>query len=259
MSRALIATVLVSWLLAACNTTEGPGPGGTGGATGSGGSAGATSSGGRGGAGGSAGRGGAGGAGAAAGSGGSAGASGGSSAGSGPGTGGAAGNAGNAGAGGNAGAAGNAGNAGNAGAAGSAGGSDGGGADAPASKDAPAGDGAPGDSGPATDLRPGILSEGADYPGRPEVRICPKEWTHEQCCEFLCRCLTEICSDAPKATRGVPTCKTWCPKLSNMAMRCHVYHCFESVSTGGRKDHDSHCGHAADQVPGGMCRPFVYE
>jgi hypothetical protein len=106
--------------------------------------------------------------------------------------------------------------------------------------------------------RPGILSEGADYPGRPEVRICPKDWTHEQCCEFLCRCLNDLCTDSPKGKPGIASCKTWCPKLSNMAMRCHVYHCFESVSTGGGKDHDSHCGHAADQVAGGMCRADVY-
>jgi hypothetical protein len=118
--------------------------------------------------------------------------------------------------------------------------------DAPAASDAPKSD------------RPAILSEGADYPGRPEVRICPKDWTHEQCCEFLCRCLNDLCTDSPKGKPGIATCKTWCPKLSNMAMRCHVYHCFESVSTGGRKDHDSHCGHAADQVGGGMCRADVY-
>jgi hypothetical protein len=106
--------------------------------------------------------------------------------------------------------------------------------------------------------RPGILGEGADYPGRAEVRICPKDWTHEQCCAFLCRCLNELCTDSPKGKPGIASCMTWCPKLSNMAMRCHVYHCFESVSTGGKKDHDSHCGHAADQVAGGMCRADVY-
>jgi hypothetical protein len=97
--------------------------------------------------------------------------------------------------------------------------------DAPGTKDS-----AGAETGSAVDGRPGILSEGADYPGRPEVRLCNKEWTHEQCCNFLCRCLNDICSDAPKAKKGIPTCGTWCPKLSNMAMRCHVYHCFESVS-----------------------------
>ena len=52
---------------------------------------------------------------------------------------------------------------------------------------------------------------------------------------------------------------TWCPKLSSMAQRCHVYHCYVSVSpTGGIKDHDSHCGHAANQVGGGGCPTEVY-
>jgi hypothetical protein len=128
-----------------------------------------------------------------------------------------------------------------------------GGSSADAATDVPAAS----DAGGGSD-RPGILGEGADYPGRPEVRICPKDWSHEQCCQFLCRCLNDLCTDSPKGKPGIASCMTWCPKLSNMAMRCHVYHCFESVSMGGKKDHDSHCGHAADQVAGGMCRADVY-
>ena len=226
MTRTLVVWALVSWLLIGCNRAEPPsaGTGGLGGSTATGGS------GGRGGTGGS----------------------GGSTT---------AGSGGTTGSGGSAGTGGSAGSGTGGGTADSAAAGADGSADGPASfRDTSSGDLSAAPDGAGMEAgRPGILGEGADYPGRPEVRLCNKEWTHEQCCEFLCRCLSEICSDAPKAQKGIPTCKNWCPKLSNMAMRCHVYHCFESVSMGGKKDHDSHCGHAADQVPGGMCRPFVYQ
>lgn len=236
MTRSLSRSFLVPCLslglcllISACSSSDDAKPGGP--TAGAGGKGGATASGGTGGSG----SGGAPGSG-----GGGAGASGGSG----------------GGAGGTPGGSGGISGSGGGGADGATGGSGGSGqdaADAVTTQDAPRVDGGAGEG------RPAILSEGADYPGRPEVRICPKEWTQAQCCDFLCRCLNDICSDAPKAQKGIPTCGTWCPKLSNMAMRCHVYHCFESVSMGGKKDHDSHCGHAADQVPGGMCRPFVYQ
>ena len=114
----------------------------------------------------------------------------------------------------------------------------------------------PTDAG-AGDANP-LLSMGDQYMDRPIVRLCKKDWTHEQCCTFLCACLNSICTDAPKAKMGPQTCGTWCPKLDNMAMRCHVFHCFESISPGGVKDHDSHCGHAANEVGGGGCDKSIY-
>jgi hypothetical protein len=82
----------------------------------------------------------------------------------------------------------------------------------------------------------------------------------EQCCAFLCSCLNTICADSAKAKPGLASCMSWCPKISNMAARCHVYHCYISISpTGGIKDHDSHCGHAANQVQGGGCPTEVYQ
>jgi len=97
-------------------------------------------------------------------------------------------------------------------------------------------------------------------PGRPDIRLCKKEWTMEQCCAFLCSCLNTICADSAKAKPGLATCMTWCPKITNMAVRCHVSHCYVSISpTGGIKDHDSHCGHAANQVAGGGCPTVVYQ
>ena len=102
--------------------------------------------------------------------------------------------------------------------------------------------------------------ESDHLPGRPDLKICKKEWTPEQCCAFLCSCLVNICSDSPKGKPGIATCMNWCPKLGDMARRCHVYHCYVSISpTGGIRDHDSHCGHAADQVAGGGCPVEVYK
>jgi hypothetical protein len=131
------------------------------------------------------------------------------------------------------------------------GGSTGGGLDAPVEK--PAG---PDAMSMSTDAYPD-----SDFlPGRPDIRLCKKEWNMEQCCAFLCSCLNTICADSAKAKPGLASCMTWCPKISNMAARCHVYHCYISISpTGGIKDHDSHCGHAANQVAGGGCPTVVYQ
>jgi hypothetical protein len=145
------------------------------------------------------------------------------------------------------------GSAGTGGSAGSGGGGTGGsaGADAAPTKDAP---GASDGRAEAGEM------ESAHLPGRPDLKICKKEWTPEQCCAFLCSCLVNICSDSPKGKPGIATCMNWCPKLGDMARRCHVYHCYVSISpTGGIKDHDSHCGHAADQVAGGGCPMEVYK
>jgi hypothetical protein len=105
---------------------------------------------------------------------------------------------------------------------------------------------------------PGVASD--HMPGRPDLKICNKEWTAAQCCDFLCSCLGNICADSARSAPGIATCGSWCPKLSDKARRCHVYHCYVSISpTGGIKDHDSHCAHAADQLPGGSCPAVVYE
>lgn len=99
-----------------------------------------------------------------------------------------------------------------------------------------------------------LFTEGNHLPGRPNLRICERDWTPERCCAFLCRCLARICPDSPKGRPGIDTCSTWCPRIDDTARRCHVFHCYVSISpTGGIKDHDSHCGHAANQVPGGAC------
>ena len=125
--------------------------------------------------------------------------------------------------------------------------------------------GAPGTGGggpePQPDARVSSDASSSDaYPdsafltGRPDIRLCKKEWTMEQCCAFLCNCLNTICADSAKAKPGLASCMSWCPKISGSAARCHVYHCYISISpTGGIKDHDSHCGHAANQVQGGGC------
>ena len=113
-----------------------------------------------------------------------------------------------------------------------------------------------GTDGASTDAYP----DSAFLPGRPDIRLCKKEWTMEQCCAFLCSCLNTICADSAKAKPGLGTCMSWCPKLSSMAARCHVYHCYVSISpTGGINDHDSHCGHAANQVAGGGCPVEAYQ
>lgn len=112
----------------------------------------------------------------------------------------------------------------------------------------------------STDTGAGDAYPESDHlPGRPDLRICKKEWTQEQCCAFLCSCLNTICADSPKAKPGIANCMSWCPNIGSMAVRCHVYHCYVSISpTGGIKDHDSHCGHAAHQVGGGSCPREAY-
>jgi hypothetical protein len=113
----------------------------------------------------------------------------------------------------------------------------------------------PGDARAAMDLGSSdAYPDSAFLTGRPDIRLCKKEWTMEQCCAFLCNCLNTICADSAKAKPGLANCMSWCPKISSSAARCHVYHCYISISpTGGIKDHDSHCGHAANQVAGGGC------
>jgi hypothetical protein len=104
------------------------------------------------------------------------------------------------------------------------------------------------------------LDEGDVFPGKPVVHLCRKGWTHEQCCTFLQRCLGTVCADSPRAVPGAATVASWCPTLSDKDVRCHVFHCYVSISpTGGIKDHDSHCRHAAHQLPGGACPALVYE
>jgi hypothetical protein len=97
------------------------------------------------------------------------------------------------------------------------------------------------------------------FPGKPVVRLCRKDWSQAQCCAFLCAGLERICGDSPRARPGIESCPAWCPKLTDKEVRCHVFHCYVSISpTGGIKDHDSHCRHAANQLPGGSCPPLVY-
>jgi hypothetical protein len=102
--------------------------------------------------------------------------------------------------------------------------------------------------------------DGDVFPGKPVVRLCKKEWSQEECCAFLCRCLASTCADSPLSRPGMESCRSWCPSLSDKDVRCHVFHCYVSVSPkGGIKDHDSHCPHAAHQLPGGACPSLVYE
>jgi hypothetical protein len=99
---------------------------------------------------------------------------------------------------------------------------------------------------------------GDGLPGRPWIHLCPKTDTHEQCCAFLCSCLATVCADSPLDKMGIENCMTNCPKLTDMALRCHVYHCYESQNPRVPQDHASHCGHASGRVPGGSCPPEVY-
>jgi hypothetical protein len=89
--------------------------------------------------------------------------------------------------------------------------------------------------------------------GKAGIYLCPKAWTQEQCCAFLCTCVEHLCTDSPLDAPRIPMCMTMCNGLSDMRARCQVYHCFESVSPTGMKDHDSHCGHASGRVGGGAC------
>jgi hypothetical protein len=99
---------------------------------------------------------------------------------------------------------------------------------------------------------------GDTLPGKPWIHLCPKTDTHEQCCAFLCSCLMTVCADSPMDKPGIDNCMSNCTKLSDMAMRCHVYHCYESQNPRFPQDHISHCGHASGRVAGGGCPPEVY-
>jgi hypothetical protein len=99
---------------------------------------------------------------------------------------------------------------------------------------------------------------GDTLPGKPWIHLCPKTDTHEQCCAFLCSCLMTVCADSPMDKPGIDNCMSNCAKLTDMAMRCHVYHCYESQNPRFPQDHISHCGHASGRVPGGGCPPEVY-
>jgi hypothetical protein len=100
---------------------------------------------------------------------------------------------------------------------------------------------------------------GATLAGKPWIRICEKSWSHEQCCDFLCASLVRNCSDSPMDKAGIDACPTACPKLTDMLLRCHVYHAWESLNPNVTKDHVSHCGHASGRVGGGGCPTQVYQ
>jgi len=99
---------------------------------------------------------------------------------------------------------------------------------------------------------------GDTLPGKPWIHLCPKTDTHEQCCAFLCNCLMTVCSDSPLDKPGTDACMTNCPKLTDMMLRCRIYHCYESKNPSFPQDHVSHCGHASGRVNGGDCPPAVY-
>jgi hypothetical protein len=96
-------------------------------------------------------------------------------------------------------------------------------------------------------------------PGKPWIRLCAKDATQAQCCDLLCRCLNKHCADSPADQANIAKCSNLCMGYSNMAMRCHVYHCFESLNPNVTKDHVSHCGHASNRVGGGGCPAPVYQ
>jgi hypothetical protein len=110
------------------------------------------------------------------------------------------------------------------------------------------------DAGGEGDGSPG----GDSLPGKPWIHLCPKTDTHEQCCAFLCSCLTTVCADSPLDKPGIDNCMSNCSRLTDMAMRCRVYHCYESLNPRVPQDHVSHCGHASGRVPGGGCPAEVY-
>ncbi len=95
--------------------------------------------------------------------------------------------------------------------------------------------------------------------GKPWIHLCPKSYTHEQCCSFLCSCLMTVCADSPLDKTGIDNCMTNCPKLTDMILRCRVYHCYESLNPSFPQDHVSHCGHASGRVAGGSCPTSVYQ
>ncbi len=110
------------------------------------------------------------------------------------------------------------------------------------------------DASGGSDGNPG----GDTLPGKPWIHLCPKADTHEECCAFLCNCLATVCADSPLDKTGIANCMTNCPMLTDMMLRCHVYHCYESLNPSVPQDHASHCGHASGRVAGGGCPPAVY-
>jgi hypothetical protein len=99
----------------------------------------------------------------------------------------------------------------------------------------------------------GAQSLGEPFPGRAWIRLCPKAWDKGQCCQMLCACLPELCSDSPMDKARFGSCMSMCMGLSDMRARCQVFHCYESKNPGATKDHVSHCGHASGRVGGGSC------
>jgi hypothetical protein len=91
------------------------------------------------------------------------------------------------------------------------------------------------------------------FPGKAGIYLCPKEWDQTKCCAFLCQCLEHTCTDSPMDAGRIPGCMAMCGKLTDARARCQVFHCFESNSPSGKKDHASHCGHASGRVGGGDC------
>jgi hypothetical protein len=113
-------------------------------------------------------------------------------------------------------------------------------------------------SGDASGDASSVATGGVPLAGRAHIRLCGKDWTQAQCCEFLCACLRERCVDAPRAVPGIAGCMNTCMKLDDKTMRCHVYHCYEARGPDFR-DHESHCAHAANTLGGGGCPTAVYQ
>jgi hypothetical protein len=112
-------------------------------------------------------------------------------------------------------------------------------------------DAGPADASPGDGYNPG----GDPWPGggRPYIHLCKPEWNQTQCCQFLCDCVNNLCTDSPKDKTYIPNCMTMCGKLGFPRARCQVFHCFESKSPTAVADHESHCGHATGRVGGGSC------
>jgi hypothetical protein len=101
----------------------------------------------------------------------------------------------------------------------------------------------------------GYMPGGDILPARPYIHLCPKDWDQMKCCEFLCECLANYCTDSPmdKPRTAHDVCMNMCTKLADARARCQVFHCFESKSPTAVADHASHCGHASGRVGGGDC------
>jgi hypothetical protein len=117
----------------------------------------------------------------------------------------------------------------------------------------------PADAGDAPSSSPGDEFGNVSLPDKPWIRLCAKDATQAQCCDMLCKCLNKHCADSPADQANIAKCNNLCMGYGNMAMRCHVYHCFESLNPKVPKDHASHCGHASNRSPGGGCPTAVYQ